>query len=200
MWFFFKCNHVAGCRRNWSRALRNDADPDHTHAAALFNTGWFVESIMTQTLIIHVIRTNLIPFIQSRASWQLTMTTILIMAIGAYLPLFAAGRAAGVCPSAPGAVARALIASSSLPGAALSLQERGVRRPPVLLQESVLLKGDVVELVADLPVVLDGLFDVHGACASRGGSAAGSECSGGGRPVTFTIPANFASVLWSHSM
>ena len=30
---------------------------------------------MTQTLIIHVIRTNLIPFIQSRASWQLTMTT-----------------------------------------------------------------------------------------------------------------------------
>ena len=41
---------------------------------------------MTQTLIIHVIRTNLIPFIQSRASWQLTMTTIFIMAIGAYLP------------------------------------------------------------------------------------------------------------------
>ena len=41
---------------------------------------------MTQTLIIHVIRTNLIPFIQSRASWQLTMTTLLIMAIGAYLP------------------------------------------------------------------------------------------------------------------
>jgi Mg2+-importing ATPase len=41
---------------------------------------------MTQTLIIHVIRTNLIPFIQSRASWQLSMTTLLIMAIGAYLP------------------------------------------------------------------------------------------------------------------
>ena len=38
---------------------------------------------MTQTLIIHVIRTNLIPFIQSRASWQLTMTTLLIMGIGA---------------------------------------------------------------------------------------------------------------------
>ena len=41
---------------------------------------------MTQTLIIHVIRTSLIPFIQSRASWQLTMTTILIMLIGAILP------------------------------------------------------------------------------------------------------------------
>ncbi|MGH7971847.1 MAG: cation transporting ATPase C-terminal domain-containing protein, partial [Limisphaerales bacterium] len=53
---------------------------------ALFHTGWFVESLMTQTLIIHVIRTNLVPFIQSRSSWQLTMTTILIMALGAYLP------------------------------------------------------------------------------------------------------------------
>ena len=41
---------------------------------------------MTQTLIIHVIRTNLIPFVQSRSSWQLSMTTILIMGIGGYLP------------------------------------------------------------------------------------------------------------------
>ena len=40
--------------------------------APLFQTGWFVESLMTQTLIIHVIRTNKIPFIQSRASWPLT--------------------------------------------------------------------------------------------------------------------------------
>ena len=54
--------------------------------ASLFHTGWFVESLMTQTLIIHVIRTNLIPFVQSRASWQLTMTTLVIMAIGAWLP------------------------------------------------------------------------------------------------------------------
>ena len=40
--------------------------------APLFQTGWFVESLMTQTLIIHVIRTNKIPFLQSRASWSLT--------------------------------------------------------------------------------------------------------------------------------
>ena len=40
--------------------------------APLFQTGWFVESLMTQTLIIHVIRTNKIPFLQSRASWPLT--------------------------------------------------------------------------------------------------------------------------------
>ena len=54
--------------------------------ASLFQTGWFVESLMTQTLIIHVIRTKRIPFIQGRASWQLTMTTLLIMAFGAWLP------------------------------------------------------------------------------------------------------------------
>ena len=34
----------------------------------LFQTGWFVESLLTQTLIIHIIRTNRIPFLQSRAS------------------------------------------------------------------------------------------------------------------------------------
>jgi Mg2+-importing ATPase len=41
---------------------------------------------MTQTLIIHVIRTSQMPFVQSRASWQLTMTTLFIMAVGVYLP------------------------------------------------------------------------------------------------------------------
>jgi Mg2+-importing ATPase len=54
--------------------------------APLFQTGWFVESLMTQTLIIHIIRTNKIPFFQSRASWSLTLTTMAIMAFGAWLP------------------------------------------------------------------------------------------------------------------
>jgi Mg2+-importing ATPase len=54
--------------------------------APLFQTGWFVESLMTQTLIIHVIRTNKIPFLQSRASWALTATTLAIMALGMWLP------------------------------------------------------------------------------------------------------------------
>ena len=54
--------------------------------ASLFQTGWFVESLMTQTLIIHVIRTNKIPFLQSRASWALTATTLSIMALGMWLP------------------------------------------------------------------------------------------------------------------
>jgi P-type Mg2+ transporter len=54
--------------------------------ASLFQTGWFVESLLTQTLIIHVIRTNKIPFIQSRASWPLIVTTAAIMAVGIWLP------------------------------------------------------------------------------------------------------------------
>lgn len=53
----------------------------------LFHTGWFVESLFTQTLIIHVIRTNKIPFIQSCASWQLILTSIIIVAVGAWLTI-----------------------------------------------------------------------------------------------------------------
>ena len=52
---------------------------------ALFHTGWFVESLFSQTLIIHIIRTNKIPFIQSRASWQLMLTSVIIVAVGAWL-------------------------------------------------------------------------------------------------------------------
>jgi Mg2+-importing ATPase len=54
--------------------------------ASVFQTGWFVESLMTQTLVIHIIRTNKIPLLQSRASWSLTITTLSIMAFGAWLP------------------------------------------------------------------------------------------------------------------
>ena len=53
---------------------------------ALFHTGWFVESLLTQTLIVHVIRTNKIPFLQSRASWPLIISTICVIAVGLYLP------------------------------------------------------------------------------------------------------------------
>ena len=51
----------------------------------LFQTGWFVESLFTQTLIIHVIRTNKIPFIQSRASWALIISSFIIVSVGAWL-------------------------------------------------------------------------------------------------------------------
>jgi Mg2+-importing ATPase len=61
------------------------AHPDPAHQA-LFHTGWFVESLFTQTLIIHVIRTKKIPFIQSRASKSLIFASLAIVAVGAYLP------------------------------------------------------------------------------------------------------------------
>jgi len=87
MWFFFKCNHLAlAAPPELAARFAHPVDADHTYAASLFGTAWFVESLMTQTLIVHVIRTNQIPFIQSRASWQLTMTTFLIIGVGAVLP------------------------------------------------------------------------------------------------------------------
>ena len=63
--------------------------------ASLFQTGWFVESLMTQTLIIHVIRTNKIPFLQSRSSWALIATTLSIMALGVWLPYSSLASALG---------------------------------------------------------------------------------------------------------
>lgn len=54
--------------------------------AAVFQTGWFIESLATQTLIIHVIRTKKIPFIGSRASLGLTISTLSIVLIGWIIP------------------------------------------------------------------------------------------------------------------
>jgi Mg2+-importing ATPase len=65
---------------------------------SLFQTGWFVESLLTQTLIIHIIRTAKIPFIESRASAPLITTTIVICAIGIALPFTPAGDALGFTP------------------------------------------------------------------------------------------------------
>jgi len=98
MWFVFKCSqlHLAPPAEVADRFVK--AGADQSYAAALFHTGWFVESLMTQTLIIHVIRTNLVPFLQSRASWQLTMTTLLVMAIGACLPYSPLAPALGLVP------------------------------------------------------------------------------------------------------
>ena len=55
------------------------------HMAPLFQTAWFLESILTQTLIIHIIRTRKIPFIQSRASWPLIGTSLFICAVAIWL-------------------------------------------------------------------------------------------------------------------
>jgi len=56
------------------------------HSASLFQTGWFVESLLTQTLIIHVIRTNKIPLLQSRSSWPVLVMSLIIMVVGSAVP------------------------------------------------------------------------------------------------------------------
>jgi P-type Mg2+ transporter len=66
--------------------------------AALFQTGQFVESLLTQTLIIHIIRTAKIPFIESRASLVLITTTVIICIVGVALPFTWAGTALGFTP------------------------------------------------------------------------------------------------------
>jgi Mg2+-importing ATPase len=102
MWFVFKCNDLGLVPPpELAASYAGVTDAGKTYAAALFHTGWFVESLMTQTLIIHVIRTNMIPFIQSSASWQLTMTTLLIMAFGAWLPFSPLAPALGFVPLPP---------------------------------------------------------------------------------------------------
>ena len=78
---FFVMLYVFGC---WDVAR-----------AGLFQTGWFVESLMTQTLIVHVIRTNQIPFVHGGASWPLTITTVGIMGVAAWLPFSPLARTLG---------------------------------------------------------------------------------------------------------
>ncbi|MDD5295359.1 MAG: magnesium-translocating P-type ATPase [Rhodocyclaceae bacterium] len=66
MWYLFDCT-----------------TPDK---AGLFQTGWFIESLLSQTLIVHVIRTGKIPFFQSWASLPLLVTSLAICAVGMMLP------------------------------------------------------------------------------------------------------------------
>nr|WP_294914847.1 magnesium-translocating P-type ATPase [uncultured Neokomagataea sp.] len=54
---------------------------------ALFQSGWFVEGLLTQTLIVHMIRSPKLPFLQSTASFPLIVTTVLIIALGIFLPM-----------------------------------------------------------------------------------------------------------------
>lgn len=64
----------------------------------LFQAGWFVESLLTQTLIVHIIRTARIPFFESCASTPLLLTTVLIVTIGAFIPYTPLGGALGFLP------------------------------------------------------------------------------------------------------
>lgn len=68
---------------------------------ALFQTGWFVESLLTQTLIIHIIRTAKVPFLESHASWAVIATSLIIAAIGVVLPFTWLGSTLGFVPLPP---------------------------------------------------------------------------------------------------
>ncbi len=76
MLYFFNCAAFSTAKDHVSKE----------YYEKLFHTGWFVESLLTQTLIVHIIRTARIPFIQSKPSWQLLVGTLAVMATAAWLP------------------------------------------------------------------------------------------------------------------
>lgn len=85
---YFVMLKVFGCSDVSTAAAR-------AHSQSLFQTGWFVESLLTQTLIIHVIRTNKLPFLESRSSTAVALTSLALALTGIGLPLTALGRALG---------------------------------------------------------------------------------------------------------
>jgi Mg2+-importing ATPase len=89
MWFFF---HANGYLDPVLSAAQKDT------MARLFQTGWFVESLLTQTLIVHIIRTRRIPFFQSRASVPMILTTLTVMAMGVWLPYSPLATMLGLVP------------------------------------------------------------------------------------------------------
>lgn len=78
MWFVFSANSV-----------------EHQ---ALFQSGWFIEGLLSQTLVVHMLRTQKIPFIQSRATLPVMLMTGLVMAIGIYIPFSPLGHIVGLEP------------------------------------------------------------------------------------------------------
>ena len=53
---------------------------------SIMNSGWFIEGLVSQTLVVHMLRTRKIPFIQSTAALPVLLSTTLAIAIGCYLP------------------------------------------------------------------------------------------------------------------
>ncbi len=72
--------------------------PEHQ---SLFQSGWFVEGLLSQTLIVHLIRTERIPFIQSRATAPVVVATLLVAAAGIYLPFSPIAGALHFCALPP---------------------------------------------------------------------------------------------------
>ena len=85
-------NHFTGAELDQMRATY----------IAMFQAGWFVESMWSQTLVIHMIRTPKIPFIQSRASAPLTLLTFTGIGVLTVIPFTGFGKMLGFV-SLPGA-------------------------------------------------------------------------------------------------
>jgi len=66
--------------------------------AALFQSGWFVESIISQTLIVHFLRTRKVPFLRSRASLPVLIATLAVCVFGLVLPFTGFGAGLGLVP------------------------------------------------------------------------------------------------------
>jgi len=92
MLFFFGC--IGYSHAGTSVAMK-------AHFEQLFHTGWFVESLLTQTLIVHIIRTNKIPFFQSMPSLGLIISTVTVMAAGVLLPYSPLAHYLGLVPLPP---------------------------------------------------------------------------------------------------
>jgi Mg2+-importing ATPase len=90
---------------------------------AQFHTGWFVESLATQTLVLFVIRTSKNPF-RSRPSGPLMATCLAVVAIGTYLPFSPLAGVLGFTPLPPAYFAFVFVAT----GVYLSLVEAAKRR------------------------------------------------------------------------
>jgi Mg2+-importing ATPase len=78
MWFVFAANTV--------------------EMQSLFQSGWFVEGLLSQTLVVHMIRTRHVPFFQSRAALPLMLTTGLACLVGLVVPFTSFGASIGMVP------------------------------------------------------------------------------------------------------
>ncbi|MGB9609653.1 MAG: hypothetical protein ACPL7M_01665 [Bryobacteraceae bacterium] len=65
---------------------------------SLFQSAWFVEGLLSQTLIVHVIRMRKLPFVESRASLLLMVTTVAVMMTGLVIPFTRLGASLGTRP------------------------------------------------------------------------------------------------------
>lgn len=65
---------------------------------ALFQSGWFVEGLLSQTLVVHMLRTQKIPFVQSTAALPVLLLTGVIMVLGLYIPFSSLGTYVGLVP------------------------------------------------------------------------------------------------------